>query len=232
MTTSYFLSSTNGIIFLGVIGAIIAIIIIFRYHNTKNKVIRKLKQYPYKNITSCKENEYAKVIGKAHTIDQPLISPLGKTPCVYYQVEIQRQKSDGEGLITWKTILKDEKSQDFILEANSEKAIVTTETSQKMVHIIREVKYTSGTLKNPPKFIADYVKSKGKKTTNLLGFNKTLRYIEGVIEIGEEIAVLGTGNWNESDHKFDRYASKTLFFSGDKKNKLLITDDPKAIESS
>ncbi len=227
MTISYFLISTNGIIFFGIISAILISIGLIRYYSNSNKVKRKLKQYSNKKISQFKENEYAKVSGKAYAINEPLLSPFGKTACVYYQIEVQREKSDGEGLITWKSILKDEESQDFILEADSEKAIVTMQNSKKTTHIIREVKYTSGTFNSPPKFIDEYLKSRNKKSTNLLGFNKTLRYVEGVIEIGKDITVLGIGNWKESDHKFDHYSSKNLYLSGDNVNNLIITNDPK-----
>ncbi len=228
----YFLISTNGIILLGVIGAIITLIILAYYYNAKNKIKRKLKKYPTKAISLCKENEYVKITGKAYPIKEPLLSPFGKTECVYYRVEVQRQKSDGEGASYWKTIFKDEKAQDFIIEANQEKAIVNGDSNKfkKLLYITQEVKHTSGTFKDPPKFIDNYLKSCGKKTTNLLGFNKSLRYVEGVIEIGENITLMGIAHWKESDHNFDRYSSKNLFISGDKTNKLIITDDQKMVD--
>ncbi len=228
----HILISTNGIIFLGIIGAIITLIVLAYYYNTKNKIKRKLKQHPNKAIPLCKENEYVKITGKAFAINEPLLSPFGKSECVYYQIEVEREKSDSEGSTYRKTIFKEEKAQDFIIEANQEKAIVQaySKASKKLVYLTKEVKYRSGTLNNPPKFVDDYLKSHGKKSTNILGLNKSLRYIEGIIEIDEEVTVMGIGNWKESDHKFDRYSSKNLFISGDKANKLIITDDQKMVD--
>lgn len=227
--------TSNGIIFLSVIAIIgIAVILVF-YYNDRNKVKRLLKKHSAKKILLCKDNEYVKIIGSAMSIDQPLISPISKTPCVYYQVQVQRQKSESEGgNVYWKTILKDEKFQDFIIQADENKAIVNIEKkdSKKIVHLIQEVKKRSGTFNNASEDVKAYLKSHGKKSTGLFGFNKTLRYVEGIVEIQEKIAVMGIANWKESDHNFDQYSSKTLHISGDKINKLVLTDDPKAISKS
>lgn len=226
--------SSNGIIFLSVISIIVIVIIFVFYNSDRNKVKRILKKHNPKKILLCKDNEYVKIIGNALPIDQPLVSPIGKTPCLYYQVQVQRQKSDGEGTPYWKTILKDEKYQDFIIQTDQAKAIVNIERkdSKKIVHLIQEVKKRSGTFNNASEDAKAYLKSHGKKSTGLLGFNKTLRYVEGTIEINEKIAVLGIARWEETDHNFDQYSSKTLHLSSDKLNKLILTDDPKVIDQN
>lgn len=201
-------------------------IIIFFYFSDKNRILRKLKAVSSKKISLTKENEYVKIIGKARPYEEPMVSPIGKRKCVYYQIEVKQKGNKN----SWRTILKDEKFEKFILESKGENAIVTPLAGNrtKLVYLEKDVKLRSGTWNDAPQHLEKYLNTKGESSEGFLGFNKALKYREGVIEIGEEISVMGIGNWKESDHNFDRYSSKTLFLTGTKTNKLLITDDPKA----
>lgn len=226
------ITDDNYIYIILIIAGIAIIAMVSYYFNNKNRILRRLKKVDPKRIQLIKENEYAKVIGKARLIDKPLISPIGKRECVYYQIKVEEKRSNGKSS-SWHTVIKEEKSINFIIESSGEKAIVKSDTSPKtkMIHIVKDVEHRSGTWNDPPKFLENYLKLHGKNSTGFLGFNKTIRYHEGVIEIGEEITVSGIGKWEETDHNFDRYSSKSLFISGDNTNKLIITDDPKAVES-
>ncbi len=207
---------------------VIAIVAVTFYFSKRNKILRSMKKIPSKQIQLAKENEYLKIIGKAHCIDTPLISPISKRKCVYYQIKVE-ERSGGKNK-SWHTIINEEKAIDFSIESSGEKAIVQAYSSSnyKMVHLVKDVKRESGILNDPPKFLENYLASHGKDSTGFFGFNKTMHFQEGIIEIGEEISVLGTANWKVSDHMFDKYSTQNLFISGNKTNKLLITDDPKA----
>jgi len=210
----------------------ILIVIIGYYFSPRKRILRKLKQTDKKRIQLIKDHEYAKIIGKAIAIDKPLISPIGKRKCVYYQIKVE-EKRGGKNR-SWHTIIKEDKGIDFIIEADGEKAVILANTNStlktRMVHLVKDVKHTSGTWNDPSKHLEAYLQSHGKDSTGLFGFNKSIRYHEGIIAVGEKITVLGTSNWKESDQNFDRYSSKNLYLSGDNENKLLITDDPKAQE--
>ncbi|MEZ4340406.1 MAG: hypothetical protein R3B82_27615 [Sandaracinaceae bacterium] len=54
----------------------------------------------------------------------------------------------------------------------------------------RDRRFVSGILKEPPPELKAFLASRGHETTGLV-FNKTLRYYEGVVEVGEEVAVVG-----------------------------------------
>ncbi|WP_298313812.1 hypothetical protein [uncultured Aquimarina sp.] len=220
----------GGFFFIFLLGVII-FLIFSQIYSKKNRILRKLKEYPFKKIQLCKENEYIKIKGKAFPINEPFISPIGKSKCLYYKIQVEEKRSNGKSS-SWRTIIKEEKFQDFIIESQGDKAIVSTKIpkSAKTVYLNQDIEYTSGTWNDPPNFLDQYLKSHGKDSTGLFGFNKSIRYREGVIEIGEKITILGTGNWKESDQNLDRYSSKSLYISGDSENKLIITDDPKAQE--
>ncbi len=217
------------VIFITLLVGIIAIIVF--YFSDKNRILRTVRKIHSKKIGLVKENEYIKIIGNAHGIDPSLISPIGKRHCVYYQIKVEQKKSNGNGS-SWHTIIKEEKSIPFIIESDGEKAIVEppVDSKAKIIYLIKDVKYRSGTWNDAPTYLENYLNAKGEKSTGFLGLNKTIRYQEGVIEIGEEIVVLGKGNWKKTEHNFDTYSSETLCIHGDLKNKLMITDDPKALQ--
>ncbi|WP_299220910.1 GIDE domain-containing protein [uncultured Aquimarina sp.] len=220
----------GGFFFIFLFGVII-FLIFSQIYSKKNRMLRKLKEYPFKKIQLCKENEYIKIKGKAFPINEPFISPIGKRKCLYYKIQVEEKRSNGKSS-SWRTIIQEEEFQDFIIESQGDKAIVSTKIpkSAKTVYLDQDIEYTSGTWNDAPKFLEQYLQSHGKDSTGLFGFNKSIRYREGVIEIGEKITILGTGNWKESDHNLDPYSSKSLYISGNSENKLIITDDPKAQE--
>ena len=57
-----------------------------------------------------------------------------------------------------------------------------------------------------------------------------MRYSEGVIELNEPITVKGVAQWKILNEPIEGYSySKILTLTGTKKEKLLVTDEPKAL---
>ncbi len=228
LSTADYLNMAFSLLVIGIAGGTV---MWFVYNSKKSTILRKFKKIPKKRISSVKENEYVKIVGKANSIDELLVSPIGKRKCVYYNIIIEENHGgNGKGR-SWHPIHNEEKSTLFSVESSGERAIidVNIDSKSKMAYLVKDLQHRSGTWNEAPEFLEKVLQSRGLKSKAIFGLNKTLRYQEGVIEIGEEVSVMGIGNWKESDHKFDRYSSKNLFISGDKANKLLITDDPKAI---
>ena len=68
---------------------------------------------------------------------------------------------------------------------------------------------------------------------DFFGFNKTLRYEEGIIEVGEKITVAGIAKWKTLNEPIPEYGySKIVELISDEKEKLIITDHPKALKDS
>ncbi|WP_405208594.1 hypothetical protein [Aquimarina sp. LLG6339-5] len=221
----------SGFFFIFLFG-IIVFLVLSQIYSKKNRMLRKLKEHSFKKIPLCKQNEYIKVKGKALPIDKPLVSPIGKRECLYYKIQVEEKRSNGKSS-SWRTIINEEKIQNFILESEGSKAIINTNIPKKskITYLNQDVEYTSGTWKDAPAFLQKFLQSHGRESTGFLGFNKSIRYKEGAIEINEEITILGIASWKESDHNFDRYSSKSMYISGDSKRKLIITDLSKAKES-
>ncbi|MGH1387504.1 hypothetical protein [Kordia sp.] len=220
---------TQFIIFGLIITFILTVVILSLYFSPKNIVLREVKKIRRKPIHSVRKNEYAKVIGKAKSADKPLVAPLSKRKCVYYDVKIKEKRGKH-----WRTIVDDVQFQDFFLQAGTENAVIhlnTRRKSEKRIHLVADHAISSGFLNNLDEEAAHYLKQYGKNSTTTFGFNKTLRFTERIIEVDEEIAVIGIGKWTTIDTPIDGYSdSRVLALTGTEKQKLLITDEPKAME--
>ncbi len=215
------------IIFLSFVCLFILFTAFLHFTSDKMKIKNAFKKMQNKRIELAKENEYIKVTGHAMAIDNKvLIAPLSKKECLYYQVHVTKKT----GKNSLETLVKEEKIVDFIIESSREKAIVKTNITSncKRVHLVEDTAQQSNFKSKPSKHLEAYLNTHGQSSKNTVN---TINYEEACIEIAEKIAVAGMANWEESDYKLNRYSSKILFLSGNKTNKLLITDDPKAIAS-
>ncbi|WP_046757877.1 hypothetical protein [Kordia jejudonensis] len=199
------------------------------YFSDKYRILRELKKVRRKQIGSARENEYVKIVGKAKHAGQPLIAPLSKRECVYYDVKIEEKRGKH-----WRTIVDDVRYYDFFISTGTEHAIVHIQKqvpNSKRIYLVTDHSSSSGTFKKTTPEIERYLASHGKKSTGFLGMNRTLRYKESIIELDEEIAVMGIGKWKTVDIPSDGYSdSRILTLTGTKEQKLLVTDAPKAMK--
>ncbi len=206
----------------------ITIAIITNYLSSKQTILREFKKSRKKSINSIKENEYAKIIGHAKYVNDPLEAPLSGRQCVYYHVMIEVK-----GDKSWRRIINDVQSQDFFVETATEMAIVKSASIQKSTskcYLVKDYKENSGFRNDAPEKLKAYLKQHNKKSTGILGINKAIRYTEGIIELNEKIGVKGIAKWKSLKDPIEGYSySKILTFEGSKKEKLLITDEPKAL---
>lgn len=212
------------------VGTAVVLIVIYGYYfSDKQRIIRELKKSRRKPISQVREKEYAKVIGKAKHVNEPLIAPLSGRKCVYYEVLVERSNDD-----SWDTVIEDSKSQDFFIENNSELAIVKAafvNNDSKRVHLVQDHEQKSGFLNDATIKLDSYLARHNESSTGLLGLNKTLRYKEGIIALNETIAIKGIAKWKPLNEPIEGYSySRILTFEGNSEQKLLITDAPKALE--
>lgn len=199
------------------------------YFSDKYRILRELKKVRRKQIHSVRENEYVKIIGKAKHAGEPLTAPLSQRKCVYYDVKVEEKRGKN-----WRTIVDDVSFNDFFISTGTEHAIVSLKNAipkSKRVYLVTDHSLNSGTFKNTTPEIENYLALKGNKSTGFFGMNKTLRFKESIIELDEDIAVMGIGKWKTVDIPADGYSdSRILTLTGLKEQKLLVTDEPKALK--
>ncbi|MFD0963681.1 hypothetical protein [Pseudofulvibacter geojedonensis] len=217
---------SDTLIFILFAGGIGFFIFISFYFGERSVILRKLKKIEVKPINRIRENEIAKVIGKISVDNEFLIAPISKRKCVSYKVHVERKVKSGKHS-RWSTIIDDKKSIDFIIESRSEKALIEMKNIRSYFN--EDEKQESGFLNDANPELEDYLNQYGEKSVGFLGFNKTIRYSEGILEPNESIAILGTANWKDpKDYNIKDSYSKILVLSGNQKDKLIITDDSKA----
>ncbi|RNC88317.1 MAG: hypothetical protein ED556_03795 [Winogradskyella sp.] len=210
------------------IGATAIIIFLSHYFSNKQIIKRSLSKIPFRNVTNLRQNELSKLHGKALHVKAPLIAPYSKRECIFYQIKIQKRVSNGKST-RWKTLVEEERMQEFFIENNGDMVIVkpTKHPKNYKCFLVKDQKQNSGTFNDAsPKFEA-LLRSYNIDSTNWLGFNKTLRYEEGIIEIGEAITVSGIAKWKSLSEPIPEYPySKIAELESGVNQKLLITDLP------
>lgn len=223
------LSSNEIMIIIPLIIVVIgAIILLSFYFSRKQVVLRKLSKIPLKPATGLKTSELTKVTGKALHVKSPLIAPLSGRECVFYTIKIEKRVSTGKSS-HWKTIINEEKTQEFFIDSNGDFVIVRPTHSPKnyLSYLVKDKRTSSGAFNDPTPEFEALLKQYNIDPINLLGFNKSLRYKEGIIEIGEQITVSGIAKWKTLNEPIpDYHYSKIAELVSEGKEKLIITDVP------
>jgi len=211
-----------------VICIILLVIGIAFYFDKKQMVIRKLAKIKPKPIGSLKTNELSKITGKALHVKEPLIAPFSKRPCVFYSIKIEQKKSNGKSS-HWRTVVSEEKFQEFFIEKNGDFVMVQPADAPKnyISYLVPDKKTSSGSFNDPTPEFEALLRRYNINSTGVFGFNKALRYTEGIIEIGETITVAGIAKWKTLKHKVEGYNySKIASLESADKQKIIITDLP------
>lgn len=207
-----------------VMSAIVIILVLSAIFSKKAIIKRKLKNAPTKRISSFRSGEVAKFVGEVSLIDEPLIAPLSKRPCAYFHVIVEQKVSSGKNT-HWKTIIEETDSVKYLLKDASGFAMIKKKYIKS--YVVLDRKFSSGTFKDAEANLENYLQKHGKKSEGTFGWNKTIRYREGVLEEGELVAVLGEGKWRQPEalglsNEYDRI----LVMKDSEKSPVYLSDDP------
>ncbi|WP_442265181.1 hypothetical protein ACSIGC_12655 [Tenacibaculum sp. ZS6-P6] len=212
-----------------VIPLIILIIFLVNHYSNKEVLIRKLKEIPSSSVNNLKTNQLTKITGKALHVNEPLIAPFSKRKCVFYRIKIEQKKHNGN-TPTWVTVAKEEKIEPFFLNKNGEFVMVQPSQDLKnfKAHLVVDKKHSTNTFNGASPEFQKLLDRYNIKSKAFLGFNKSLRYSEAIVEIGEEITVAGIGKWKTLNEPIEGYMySKIATLESNDNQQLLITDLPK-----
>jgi len=201
-----------------------AIVFLALYFSKKAVVRRKLKKAPARKIMNFVNGETARITGRVELTGEPLTAPLSGRRCAYFHVLVEQQVSTGKGA-HWQKYIEEEVAGRFGIRDG--KHCATIDCSQVKSYIVGDRKYSSGFMHDAEENLRRYLARHSKGSTNVLGWNKTLRYREGIIEEGETIAVLGKGEWVRADQgQWSDDYGKVLMIRPSKGTPVYLTDDP------
>jgi len=202
---------------------ILGIFIIASFFGEKTILKRKLKTAGYKHINNYRDEEIAKIVGQVEFVDEPLIAPLSKRECAYYHVLIEQRVKSGDNS-SWTTIMEEEKSTTFIIREGNHVAFINDPSPN--TYLVKDKNYSSGFRNDATEELEAYLMSEGLKSEDFFGFNKRLRYKEGILEEYEKVAVLGKGIWTEaSTLNLPEKYEKVLEITADG-SPIYLSDDP------
>lgn len=208
----------------------LAIFIIAYFFNDETRTKRKLKKSPNKMISSFQENEIGKIIGTSSIIHTPLIAPLSDRSCLAYHIIVEQKRNSKNGN-SWRTIIDEKIFSDFVINTNQNFAIVKAQNVKSL--LVKDKNYTSGFLNDATPKLKEFLREYGHDSENFFGLNKSLRYREGILEEGELISVLGTGNWKENTYTTDISSrNEVLEISSSADQALYLSDHPETVISS
>jgi len=219
------------IVIIIIAATVIAIIIVTSIFFSKKAIVkRKLKKTADKKISDFQSGDIAKVIGKVEFAGKPLKAPLSGRPCAYYYVLIEQKVSTGKSS-HWKTIIEEETAGTFVIRDGRHCAYSNCEKIKS--YIVQDRKFSSGFLNDATEELEKFLRDHGQESEGFFGFNKTLRYKEGVLEEGELIAVVGRGEWkNAIQVKLPDTYDRVLAISATEEEPVFLSDDPDTVKST
>ena len=132
-------------------------------------------------MSSFQTGDVAKVAGKVEYQGNQLIAPLSGRPCCFYQVKVERLESSGKSS-SWRTIIKEEESMDFFIRDGRNRAYV--ERGELKAYLVQDWNTESGFRHDANRNMETILSRHGYSSENFLGMNHSIRYHEGVLEMG------------------------------------------------
>ncbi len=218
-----------------VICMVFVFVVLYQLFGSREATIkREIGHLPRVLIDQFPESAVGKIVGRLVYVDEPLRAPLTGRCCAQYRVIVEEYRSSGNSG-SWHTIIEDEKSRDFMLWDETGEALVRMSGAQ--VAVTKDTHYRSGTFNDATPLLESFLAKHRHQSTGVF-FNKNLRYKEGVLEEGEEVAICGMGRWeNYPDPSTPSTASgshdersKLLIISNSKQVPLYVSDDYKILE--
>jgi hypothetical protein len=152
------------------------------------KIRRALKSTPTRAIATLQEGEVVRVTGRLRPAGDLLQAPLTGRPCAYYHVEVHESQKRGKSS-SWVEIARELQRLDFEVVDSTGTALVRMDASQ--VLITRDAHSRSGLFDDATEAERAFLARCCQESTGFLGFNRALRYQEGVLEPDEMVTVLG-----------------------------------------
>ncbi|HWO18404.1 MAG TPA: GIDE domain-containing protein [Kofleriaceae bacterium] len=155
------------------------------YWSATARLRRALRRAKRVSIADAPEGAVVRLDGRVLE-GETLEAPLTGRRCVYY-VAIVEEFEAGSTPDSWRELTREARGVQFTIEDGTGRAIVDPEGARVDVDLDRTA--SSGALEEPTAAQAAFLERRGVKLTGWSS-NRTLRYREGVFEVGEPIAVM------------------------------------------
>ncbi len=207
-----------------VIGIAVAVAVVgigaVTYFSREAQLRRAMKAVPLSTVAGATEGARVRIVGRVVQRDHVLDAPLSQRRCVAFRVLVETRRQSGKSSHWVKTI--DEHSEvDFILEDETGRARVEAPGGEFL--IVLDHSESSGFLNDATPELEEFLTARGHTSTSFIGMNKTMRYREGALELGEQIAVVGLARWEDDPEAGAVDAGGGGFRDAARKKRLVLT---------
>ena len=134
------------------------------------------------------------IYGEVVPVEGKLLkSPFSIKDCVYCKYVIEEYRRSGKNS-HWVTVKGDEKMAPFYIKDDT--GVVLVDPKGAKMEIPMDFEFRSGWGRDPPESVKQFLKNNKMNFEDFLGFNKTMRYREYIIEPKNGLYVMGTAGSN------------------------------------
>ena len=194
-----------------------------RMEETETTAIRDLKPGP------------VEIKGTVHGTDDATLqqSPISGTKALATHVEVKELHSDGNGPGNWQTTFEDQTAEPMFIDDGTGEVLVDLPEDGGLNLEQTEWKVEAGD--DPPEEIRTYVENEPELDLpdgidiGPLSTGERRRYLEGTLEPGEDVYLLGTvreteAGWDNREYVIDEPTSDGDFILSDKSEATLIEE--------
>jgi hypothetical protein len=214
--------------YLLAIAVVLGVAAYYYFSNKGAQLKRKLGKIERKKMADFVDGEIGKVVGSVTYFGSPIIAPLSGRKCAYYHITIEEGQNTGTHS-SWTKIIEEKVGGNLVIQEGVA-AFAVIDTNLVSSHLIVDKQYNSGTFNTATDTLETFLLKHNYTSVGKLGFNRSLRYSEGIIEEGEVIAVAGKGTWKRaSTLSFELPCEKYLQITADSETPVYLTDDQAAV---
>jgi hypothetical protein len=170
----------TGVVLFGIAVAVIALFGM----SGNTSIARAIRKAPRRTIAEFPEATPARLVGKVMP-GEHLNAPLTGRACVFYEAIVE-ERPRNRGM--WRTIIHETRGTPFTVDDGTGTALV--DPAGARLAVVNDATYRSGRFDDATPVEEAFLARHGVTSTGWF-LNKTLRYREGAIEIGETVAVRG-----------------------------------------
>ncbi len=217
-----------------IIAAIVAgaaIVVASMLYSEKARIRRQLRAAPRVDIGELGEGRTGRLVGRVGD-GETLQAPFTGRSCVFYEATVEEYRSSGK-TGSWRQVVREARGVPFVLDDGTGRAIVDPGGARVDVDI--DMTTRSGTFDDATPIEEQFLTRHGLRSTGWV-FNKSIRYREGVIEVGETITVMGQGVREpdpEAVGQVGGYRSgppTRLRLGGSSRHPILLSDAPDTLK--
>jgi hypothetical protein len=186
----------------------------------KGRARKLASRLPRTRIIDASEGDLVKIVGRVEYEGEPLASPFSARRCAHYEAGVDIATHNG-----FRRRVEEQRSTSFVVADESGRALV--EADKLLVEVVIDHHWSSRELDAETRFeLERFLYQAGTAGSRLLADSSRLRYVEGALEQGELVTVVGIATWNRATEPGIGYRDlgRRLLLSPPRRGLVFVSD--------